>query len=444
MHEFLIMGPESWRDSMERFCQYKQDTGISSAVVTCEAAEAGPGVDAPDRIKRRIEHEHRVNGARLVLLVGDADRFPVRYIKATSTEWGTLWYASDLYYADLYDSSGAFDDWDADGDGIFAEMDFSKTASPSFNVDKINLYPDVVVGRVPASTLEEAERYFTKVRDYEYAARESAAYGFPTDWYRDALFVSGPGFGAVADLHAVPLASAGFRITKLKEDDPSWAGDSRQAQRHEKLRAALNNGAGVLYFRGHGNTNFMADWLTAQDVSLLENQQRLPIVVSMSCYTARFHVDQNEYLTTMGVSWTGGQDYFGDRPTPADLQPKHDKDSLAEEFLVRRNTGAIAFIGATHKFEHGGQALAGYLFEAYRDAPQPPTLGSLWHQALHRFVATDLKGGTIGMGPYYAFIHAHKVMLFGDPSLRLGGLAAPQWPSVPGHLRPELAQAALG
>lgn len=445
MYDLLIMGPQAWVDSLEWFRQYKQDTGIRSKVVTREDAEGEAGSDVPDRIKRCIEREHRVNGITQVLLVGDADQFPVRYVKATNTEWGAIWYASDLYYADLYDANGAFDDWDADGDGIYAEMDFKQVGNGAkFNIDKINLRVDVVVGRIPASTREEAERYFKKVLAYEYSARESQAYGYATDWFRDAVFASGPGFGGESDIHTVPLNQAGFRITRRYEDDVNWKGDGLQAQRHHELRRLLDKGAGFLHFRGHGNTNVFADWCWTQDVAALANENRLPIVLAMSCLTAKFHIDKNNYLTAMGVDWTGSEEYVADRPQPAHLQEKHDKDSMAEEFLVRRTGGAIAYIGATHIFEHGGKALGEYFLEAYRDAPKPPTIGALWQEALNRFVAADLGGGTIGMGPYYAFIHAHKVMLFGDPSLRVGGLAHHPWPNAPGGLDPELIDVAVG
>ena len=116
---------------------------------------------------------------------------------------------------------------------------------------------------------------------------------------------------------------------------------------------------------------------------------------------------------------------------------------MAEEFLVKRDSGAVAYIGAAHKFEHGGKPLGAYFFEAYRDLPKPPTLGDMWGAALKRFIANELGGGTIGMGPYYAFIHAHKVMLFGDPSLRLGGLQ-PRWSQHAGHLDVELVNEAVG
>ena len=116
---------------------------------------------------------------------------------------------------------------------------------------------------------------------------------------------------------------------------------------------------------------------------------------------------------------------------------------MAEEFLVKHDAGAVAYIGAAHKFEHGGKPLGRYLFEMYRDLSKPPILGDMWGSALTRFVHNELKGGTIGMGPYYAFIHAHKVMLFGDPSLRVGGLQQ-RWSEFEGSLDVELVHEAVG
>jgi hypothetical protein len=117
---------------------------------------------------------------------------------------------------------------------------------------------------------------------------------------------------------------------------------------------------------------------------------------------------------------------------------------MAEEFLVKRHAGAIAYIGAVSKFEYGGKTLGQYFTEAYRDLPKPPTLGAMWKQALTRFTDRELGGGVIGMGPYYAFIHVHKVMLFGDPSLRVGGLADPWAVPREGTVGLEILWASVG
>lgn len=448
MNELLIMGPVAWQGILDRFARYKSDTAMPSTVVTIEEAEAQlPGADAPDRIKRCIEREHRLRGTKYVMLVGDANVFPVRYVRAINTEWGTIYYPSDLYYADLYDANGVFDDWEADGDGIYAEMDFKEGSSgPKFNVDKINLIPDVVVGRVPASTETEADTYLRKVMSYESAARESLAFAIPSRWFQTALIVGGnDGFGdkTISNQHAAPLAAVGFRLVRRFVDEQPWAGLGATGRALEVTRL-LNEGAGFLHFYAHGESDTFSGWYSASDVAGLANTGRLPVVVAISCLTAKFAIDKDAYLTAMGTSWTGTAQVDATRPAPAPVQPgQHDQDSMAEEFLVRRDSGAVAYIGAAHKFEHGGKPLGAYLFEAYRDLSKPPTLGDMWGSSLTRFVKTELGGGTIGMGPYYAFIHAHKVMLFGDPSLRVGGLQQ-RWVQHSGTLDVELMNQAVG
>jgi hypothetical protein len=425
MAELLILGPSVWKSRLDRFARYKNDTGLPATVLTLDQISGSySGTDQPEKVKRCIEEYRRLDGTRYVLLAGDADRFPVRYIKAINTEWGTKWYPSDLYYEDLYDKNGAFDDWDADGDGIHAEVDFANRDKPiQFNIDKINIIPDVAVGRVPASSDEEIERYFKKVTDYEFAARESTCYSHPSPWARKALFIGGgDGFGdkSISNAHAVPLAQSGISVITRYIDDLPW--NAPGVDRPAEVRAILDQGVGFLHYYGHGNVGAFSGWLGLNDVRQLDNEHALPVVVAVSCYTARFHYDLNDYLTILGSHWAGTSK-IADRPRPHPVQPTGcDKDSMAEEFLVKDTTGGIAYLGSVDPFEHGGKPLALYLFEAYKDLSKPPVLGDMWKTALTRFACNEVGSGLIGMGPYFAFIHVHKVMLFGDPSLRVGGL----------------------
>lgn len=430
MYDLLLIGSKDWQQVLTGFAQYKTDTGMAANFLSLEEIEkTGNGVDFPEKIKQAIEKEHRLNGIQYVLLAGDADRFPCRYIKAINTEWGVKWYPSDLYYADLYDTSGNFDNWDADKDGILAELDFKEFKSgPKFNIDKINLVPDVGVGRVPASTLEELETYLTKVRSYEFAASESTWFNNPDPWFRRALFVVDGGstpFGdeTQSEQHAAPLTAAGIAVTRRYQDDPPWANASPPFRAAE-INRLLDDGLGFLHWHGHGGRESFAGWYDADHVQFLHNELKLPIVVALACFTARFHTDRDSYTQLLGGDWTSAGTAKPDRPQPAAIQaPKHDVDSMAEAFLVKHPAGGIAYVGCTSVMEHGGKPLGLYFCEAYRDQAKPPVLGAMWRHAMTRFAQNECGGGTIGMGPYYAFIHAHKVMLFGDPSLRVGGLA---------------------
>ena len=55
-------------------------------------------------------------GVQYVLLAGDADVLPVRYMvldRVTPAAFDYAFYPSDLYYADLARKDGSFEDWNA-------------------------------------------------------------------------------------------------------------------------------------------------------------------------------------------------------------------------------------------------------------------------------------------------------------------------------------------
>lgn len=90
-------------------------------------------------------------------------------------------------------------------------------------------------------------------------------------------------------------------------------------------------------------------------MSGLANTDRLLIVIVLACYTARFHTELDLYECLLGGDWTGGA---GARPQPtAIMPPKHDRDSMAEDFLVKHEAGAVACISSVSKYEQGGKPL---------------------------------------------------------------------------------------
>jgi hypothetical protein len=66
----------------------------------------------------------------------------------------------NLYYADIYNSSGQFDTWDKNNN-ILGEY------NSNCNIDKPELYSDVSIGRIPVSNTTELNNYIQKVFYYE-------------------------------------------------------------------------------------------------------------------------------------------------------------------------------------------------------------------------------------------------------------------------------------
>lgn len=142
---------------------------------------------SPERIKRGIADYQQRYGIQYVMLVGDSHNFPVRYQvtdrrqeRQTGLASIGAYYASDLYYADLYDEDGNFETWDYNGNHYYGELWGEYYKGPT-NHDQIDMIPDVAVGRVPASNDNEVTNYVNKVIDYE----QPSIYD---DWMSNALF----------------------------------------------------------------------------------------------------------------------------------------------------------------------------------------------------------------------------------------------------------------
>jgi len=84
-----------------------------------------------------------------IVLGGDTDIVPHRLCYCEAAEY-EVYIACDLYYSDLDGS------WDANNNNIFGEVD-----------DNVDMYADVLVGRIPVSTPQEASIYLNKVIQYE-------------------------------------------------------------------------------------------------------------------------------------------------------------------------------------------------------------------------------------------------------------------------------------
>lgn len=431
---FLIIAPDEFIDELEVLKNYKQCSGRAVHLMDLTTIDnVYIGDDLPEKIKRCILDFEQYNNVWYVMLVGDSDKFPVRYIRAYNTEWGSKYYPSDLYYSDLYNSSYTFDDWDGDNDGIIGEMDFSGGTNINLvNLDNINMFPDIAVARVPVSSESELITYINKIIDYELRA--------PGNWFNNVVLavdghVSPFGDTTKTNQDVIPnIAVSGFNFYKRYMDDPLWTGLS-YTDRATEMSTRLNNGVGFVNYHGHGNRHSWSNliengWFDRLKIPALTNDHMLPIMFASSCYTGRFHPVKDYYMDINGNEWNilGQPPAVLNYPEPMAIQPSiydsYDNESLAEEFLVKNSGGAIGYIGVTSKSEHGmwlsdpatSIGLAPYFFEDYC-VNSNRALGIVWKHAVLKF-AIDV--ASIGMS-YFAFLHLHKTQLFGDPSLTIGG-----------------------
>jgi hypothetical protein len=127
------------------------------------------GTDAPERLERWPWRGWRERGLGYVLLVGDADTLPVRFMaldRATAPACHYDFYPCDLYYADVAEADGALDDWNAGREGShggdWGEVRGERNKDGRIDHDRVSYDPAVALGRRAVSDIDELRAVVTK------------------------------------------------------------------------------------------------------------------------------------------------------------------------------------------------------------------------------------------------------------------------------------------
>jgi len=214
-YQLVVISPSALADEAQRLVDHKNSIGISAFLKLAEDIyDEYDGRDKPEKIKYFIKDAIEEYGIKYVLLfggvkspiwskprdnanAGERDWYiPVRYTNLYDNPKYPLaealhdpGIASDLYYADIYKEGGVFDDWDSNNDGIIAAWN-----KPGVDNDSLpDLYPDVAVGRLAITSIDEAKTVVDKIINYENGCDDS--------WFKRMLVVSGDGFLDQMDLN---------------------------------------------------------------------------------------------------------------------------------------------------------------------------------------------------------------------------------------------------
>jgi hypothetical protein len=165
----LIVAPRAFSEALQDFAAAKRTTIPTEVVTLEEIVGSTAGVDDAEKVKRFLYNRWRTGKLAYVLLAGDADVLPVRYMvldRVTPAAFDYAFYPSDLYYADLAKADGSFEGWNRESEGFhagyFGEVRGEKNKEEPINFDQIDYLPEVAVGRWPVSTAEEAKAVAAK------------------------------------------------------------------------------------------------------------------------------------------------------------------------------------------------------------------------------------------------------------------------------------------
>jgi hypothetical protein len=446
----LIITPIQFTDELEPLVRFKEASGRLTYVETLADIYATyPGLDRPEQVKWCIVDYEQNEDVNMVLLVGDVDKFPTRW-----TFWGNEnqeeFHVTDLYYGDLYtEGTTNFETWDSNGNTLYGEVEFDPDGF--INNDAIDYLPDVAVGRIAASNEAEVTAYVNKVIDYELRTRPDHG------WFNTIGLYTGTWqyeHNQRSDEIALAMASFGFASIKRYSD---WS-DPNNVLPPPGVPGVIvgdfNGGLGFANYMGHGNSQGWAcvsfhQW-TLQQVA---NTHVLPVATGVACDTGSlaWHAGPHPYLDEAGVPHCGyangealdpGPYPHWNFPRPAPIQAglincagplcttcEFDRSCMGETFQFGNPpgmTGAIAYLGERGAGQTTADDAVVHFYNGYVAGHR--ALGRMWmHMIEQYYIQYDLGNShtwwytpqdwTMG----FVFDEARKFIVFGDPSLRVGG-----------------------
>jgi hypothetical protein len=322
--DYLIITPEKFISSLAPLIGLHQSNGLEVAVEDVQAIydAYGDGRPLPTAIHTFLEEAYYTwdKAPIYVLLVGDGTHDPRGYISPSSA---TL----------IPPFLAVVDPWAGE----------TATDNRYVTVDGEDTLPDMLIGRLPANSIAELDTMVSKIVQYEDVPPLST-------WQRKAVFVADDNdprsgdFPSISDILISKFPSQPFAPQRLYYDP----NQTTEEEFRSEVQQAWDAGSGLIMYTGHSSVYFWAHeyFLHLNNVPGLENGQKLPVVLEMTCFTGSFQFPYN----------------------PDD--PRYNAPATLDEALLRHPAGgAVAVWGSTGLgVSTGHHWLAeGFMNTIYRD-----------------------------------------------------------------------------
>lgn len=229
-YEYIIVCPDELCPAFDEFLFWKRRKGVNAGIVKLStilntySGDLISGIyDGPGKLRQYLR-EKWGNGLKYALIVGDASNSPVR-LDAGNT-------STDYYFSEL---TG---DWDFDNDKKIGE----------FGDDKADYYPEVAVGRLLCTTIEEATNWVRKAFIYE----QNPGLG-DASYLTKSLFISADEFYTEPD-SIIPYLPEEFTCKRISER-PSAEADPVFGPTGKEVIDELSKGYGFFGSFVHGSRN---------------------------------------------------------------------------------------------------------------------------------------------------------------------------------------------
>lgn len=326
--DYLMITHRRLQEAIEPLATMHRQRGLSVEVVDVEDIydSFNHGIVDPAAVRDFIGHAYHQWTAprpRFVLLVGDAS-WDIKNETADDANYADWTYRPGEKRRFAKNTSFAYDEQPSDPAHrnlipawSYASYQGHAASDNGFvTVDGDDKLPDLAIGRLPVTEPGEVTAIVDKIRRYVMDAPVGP-------WRRDILWITNEmkSFQLRSNRLAAELVPLGFGAQRVYPSS-----DEADNQVHqETLRRSFDDGQLMVHFYGHGGRYIWRtgppdfeknhDLFTLDDLDELSPSPRLPLVLSMSCYSAPF-----------------------DHPTA---------DSIGEKFLRLADRGAIAVLAAS-------------------------------------------------------------------------------------------------
>ena len=426
-NDMVIIAPDKFSANIQPLITHKNNYGIRTFMKTVEEIYSEyPGRDSAEQIKYFIKDTLETFNISYVLLVGDIDKVPIRTSWIRFTYGGVVQFehcVTDHYYADIYDANGSFCSWDTNNNDKFGEtVQDIGFYNNSFNyIDSVDLFPDVIIGRLPCSDIDEVTIVVNKIIRYETQTGN-------TEWLHRIIFLGGdtfpysngwsfPGCEMYEGEHVT-----GYIGEHMIGFDPVYLWASLKTFSPFSINHEINKGAGFVCYSGHGSASGFGTYrpnssklisYIAPRLCGLRNDDRLPIIYLSACSTAQLDASREDVpspgLIKLFYYLMAGVPYQSDSNYPC----------FAWQLVRKNGGGAIAVIGATEKglageagdfISTGNDRFNVQFFLSYEPGI---TVGEMFFRAKQDYM--------INAFPILSeCINIEELTLIGDPSLKIG------------------------
>lgn len=267
--DYLVLTRQEFVENSKQlapFLEFKRSRGFNPVVVTLEDIDLEldqPDLSIPERVRLWLQQHYKERGFRYLLIIGDADPesdsgIPMlKCYPSKGYEDGPGDAPTDMFYADLTGN------WDADGDGLYGELNDYKKVLPNNALvpveDGVDLVPELVVGRISHAGTYSTYGDDVLERTMRHAAMEPeprhhrALLAMPMITFPTGDYVDGSEVARYLVQSSFEPSAVGYHLMTETEGALTgvWPGETPLS--YENLVTSWANGYALVFWCSHGS-----------------------------------------------------------------------------------------------------------------------------------------------------------------------------------------------